>query len=62
MGRPRRLGEMAHYVGNFSGVQAARDDLGVPWMNRDGIRECIPPAYTEWIGIAFLASRQEVAA
>lgn len=50
MGRPRRPGEMAHYVGNFSGVQAARDDLGVPWMNRDGIRECIPPAYTRWIG------------
>ncbi|MBP2581874.1 DNA (cytosine-5)-methyltransferase 1 [Streptomyces sp. PvR006] len=50
MGRPRRPGEMAHYVGNFSGVQAARDDLQVPWMNRDGIRECIPPAYTQHLG------------
>ncbi|MEU6342179.1 SAM-dependent methyltransferase [Streptomyces sp. NPDC046977] len=50
MGRPRREGEMAHYVGNFSGVAEARDDLGVPWMNRDGIRECIPPAYTRHIG------------
>lgn len=50
MGRPRRDSEMAHYVGNFSGVQAARDDLRVPWMNRDGIRECIPPAYTQHLG------------
>lgn len=50
MGRPRKDGEMAHYVGNFSGVQAARDDLGVPWMNRDGIRESIPPAYTQFLG------------
>ncbi|WP_438314503.1 SAM-dependent methyltransferase [Streptomyces sp. HUAS TT3] len=50
MGRPRRPGEFAHYVGNFSGVQDARDDMRVPWMNRDGIRECIPPAYTRWIG------------
>ncbi|KAF0651171.1 MULTISPECIES: DNA cytosine methyltransferase [Streptomyces] len=50
MGRPRKDGEMAHYVGNFSGVQAARDDLGVLWMTRDGIRECIPPAYARWIG------------
>lgn len=55
MGRPRRPGEMAHYVGNFSGVQEARDDLGVPWMNRDGIRESIPPAYARWVGDQFLA-------
>lgn len=63
MGRPVPPGCYGQYVGNFSGVQAARDVLGVPWMNRDGIRECIPPAYAEWIGRAFLASRTlEVAA
>lgn len=50
MGRPRKPGEMAHYVGNFSGVEEARTDLGVPWMNRDGIRESIPPHYARWIG------------
>ncbi|WP_217215450.1 hypothetical protein [Streptomyces sp. AC550_RSS872] len=33
-----------------TGVDLARRVLGVPWMNRDGIRECIPPAYTQWIG------------
>lgn len=63
MGRPVPPGYYGQFVGNFSGVQVARDVLGVPWMNRDGIRECIPPAYAEWIGRAFLASRTlEVAA
>ncbi|BAG20176.1 MULTISPECIES: DNA cytosine methyltransferase [Streptomyces] len=62
MGRPRAAGHFAHYVGNFSGVQEARTDIGVPWMNRDGIRECIPPAYTHHIATALLASRLEVAA
>ncbi|MBW3705834.1 SAM-dependent methyltransferase, partial [Streptomyces griseus] len=42
--------------------QEARTDIGVPWMNRDGIRECIPPAYTHHIATALLASRPEVAA
>ncbi|MFJ9093414.1 MULTISPECIES: SAM-dependent methyltransferase [Streptomyces] len=62
MGRPRAAGHFAHYVGNFSGVADARTDMGVSWMNRDGIRECIPPAYTHHIATALLASRLEVAA
>ncbi|WP_432165766.1 SAM-dependent methyltransferase [Streptomyces sp. bgisy031] len=52
MGRPVPPGWYGQYVGNFSGVQQARDILEVPWMNRDGIRECIPPAYTQFIGRA----------
>ncbi|MFD3499939.1 class I SAM-dependent methyltransferase [Streptomyces sp. NPDC058678] len=63
MGRPVPPGYYGQFVGNFSGVPLARRVLGVRWMNRDGIRECIPPAYGEWIGRAFLASRTlEVAA
>lgn len=50
MGRPVTEGDWYHAVGNFSGVDYIRRDLGVPWMNRDGIRECIPPAYTEHVG------------
>lgn len=50
MGRPFQPGELRQYVGNFQGSDAARADLGVPWMNRDGIRECIPPAYGEHVG------------
>jgi DNA (cytosine-5)-methyltransferase 1 len=50
MGRPAREGEFIHAVGNFSGVETVRRDYGVPWMSRDGIRECIPPAYAEYVG------------
>lgn len=59
MGRAPRPGEYIHAVGNFSGVEQVRQDYGVPWMSRDGIRECIPPAYAEYVGrqlIAHLAS------
>ncbi|MET4669170.1 SAM-dependent methyltransferase [Streptomyces sp. PvR018] len=50
MGRPIPTGHYGQFVGNFSGVDLARRVMGVPWMNRDGIRECIPPAYTHHIG------------
>jgi len=50
MGRAFVEGELRQYVGNFHGVGLAREDLGVPWMNRDGVRECIPPAYGEHLG------------
>ncbi|MFI6561319.1 SAM-dependent methyltransferase [Streptomyces sp. NPDC050534] len=50
MGRPIPPGHYGQFVGNFSGVGHARRVMGVPWMNRDGIRECIPPAYARWVG------------
>ncbi|WP_405143833.1 hypothetical protein OG589_39800 [Sphaerisporangium sp. NBC_01403] len=56
MGRPARPHEFRHYVGNFSGVQQARDDMGMPWATRDGLREAIPPAYTRHIGHAIAAA------
>jgi DNA (cytosine-5)-methyltransferase 1 len=65
MGRPVPPGWFGQYVGNFSGVGQARAVMGVPWMNRDGIRECIPPAYTRWIGhaaLTHLTTGQEAAA
>ncbi|WP_433396946.1 SAM-dependent methyltransferase [Streptomyces sp. CA-146814] len=55
MGRPIPPGHYGQFVGNFSGVDLARRVMGVPWMNRDGIRECIPPAYTHRIGTQALA-------
>ncbi|HEU4754594.1 MAG TPA: SAM-dependent methyltransferase, partial [Armatimonadota bacterium] len=63
MGRPRKPGEFAHYVGNFSGVAEAREDMGMPWANRDGLREAIPPSYARWVGEHVLAHvRGQVAA
>ena len=55
MGRPPRDGEYMHVVGNFSGVDRARGVMGMPWANRDGLREAIPPAYTEFIGRQLIA-------
>ena len=55
MGRPPVDGEYMHVVGNFSGVEKARGVMGMPWANRDGLREAIPPAYTEFIGEQLMA-------
>lgn len=49
MGRPPQAGHRIHVVGNFSGVQQAREAMGIGWMTRDGLRESIPPAYTHYI-------------
>jgi DNA (cytosine-5)-methyltransferase 1 len=62
MGRPLKRGDWYHAVGNFSNVDYVREDMGVPWMNRDGIRESVPPVYGEYVGRQFLAQRGEVAA
>ncbi|MFG2552167.1 SAM-dependent methyltransferase [Streptomyces sp. NPDC048581] len=56
MGRPVPPSHYGQFVGNFSGVDLARRVMGVPWMNRDGIRECIPPAYAHHIGHAALTA------
>jgi DNA (cytosine-5)-methyltransferase 1 len=50
MGRKFVEGELRQYVGNFHGPDLARLDLGVPWMTREAVSECIPPAYGEFIG------------
>jgi DNA (cytosine-5)-methyltransferase 1 len=53
MGRALRDGDFYHAVGNFSGVDYVRADLGVPWMTREGIRECIPPVYAQYVAHEF---------
>jgi DNA (cytosine-5)-methyltransferase 1 len=50
MGRPVRDGEFMHIVGNFTGVALAREVMGMPWATRDGLREAVPPAYTQFLG------------
>lgn len=59
MGRPLRKGDWYHAVGNFSGVGYIRADMEVPWMTRDGMRECIPPAYAAYVGREFLLGRSQ---
>ena len=53
LGRSALNGEAIQAIGNFAGVGIIRAEWGVPWMNRDGIREAIPPQYAEWIGRQF---------
>lgn len=52
---PHQYGQ---WIGNFNGVDRARRELDVPWMNRDGIRECIPPAYSLFVAKEFLNSQK----
>ncbi len=54
MGRPPLPEEYMHVVGNFSGVAMGRKAMGITWMSRDELREAIPPAYTEFIGLQLL--------
>jgi len=65
MGRKPVDGEMMHIVGNFSGVEKAKKAMGIDWMNRDGLRESIPPAYSEYIGKQLMEevlNRRDIAA
>lgn len=61
MGRPPQPGEYMHVVGNFSGVEKAREVMGMPWASRDGLREAIPPVYTEFIGGQLLNALERAA-
>ena len=56
MGRPINPGDFYHAVGRFSGVAYVREDMGVEWMTRDQIAQCIPPVYAEYIGTQLKAS------
>lgn len=52
MGRELQEGDFYHAVGNFQQVDYVRRDLNLPWMNRDGLRECAPRQYAQYIGVA----------
>lgn len=56
MGRTPREGEFMHVVGNFSGVERGREVMGMPWANRDGLREAIPPLYATHVGKQLMAA------
>jgi DNA (cytosine-5)-methyltransferase 1 len=44
-----------HCRGHGLGADEARLAMAIDWMNRDQLREAIPPAYTEWIGRQLIA-------
>lgn len=55
MGRSPGAQDILQPVGNFAGVAEAREAMGMPWASRDGLREAIPPAYTEFVGQQLMA-------
>jgi DNA (cytosine-5)-methyltransferase 1 len=55
MGRAAGAGEHHSFVGNFSGLAVAREVMQMPWANQDGIRQAVPPVYTELVGASLMA-------
>jgi DNA (cytosine-5)-methyltransferase 1 len=57
-----RLDEMTAFVSVNGGgnctVAAASDAMGIDWMDKHGLNESLPPAYTRWIGEQFLAQQR----
>lgn len=44
------------------GVERGREAMGIDWMNREGLSEAIPPAYTQFIGEQLMTHLEERAA
>ncbi|MEU5773574.1 DNA methylase [Streptomyces venezuelae] len=60
----RREGPYVAVYGNGGGkatVPEMQAAMGITWTDvREELTEAIPPAYTQWLGTAFLTARQEV--
>lgn len=57
----RYRGRDADVFGHHSNADRIREEWGVPWMDRDGTSQSIPPAFTQWLG-ELLLNECEVAA
>lgn len=58
MGRAIKGGDMLQPVGHFAGVEYARSQMGIDWMNQNELAQAIPPTYTEFIGRYLLDSNR----
>jgi DNA (cytosine-5)-methyltransferase 1 len=64
MGRQPRPGECMQLTGHFTDAMEGRRRMGAPWMNRDGLAQAIPPAYTRYVGeriLSHLEARERAA-
>lgn len=48
-------------VGHAAGWRLAADAMGIDWMDRAGLTQAIPPAYSRYIAEAWLAQQERVA-
>lgn len=49
MGRPVKEGDIIQPVGHFSGIEYAKKQMEIDWMNTSELAQAIPPAYTKYI-------------
>lgn len=56
MGRRPQCGQLWSIAGNFTGVREAGIVMEMPWADQDGLRQAIPPKYSEWVGQQVMAS------
>lgn len=59
LGRKPKDGEVISIVGHFTGAEYARKAMGISWMTSKELAQAIPPAYTRYIGLAFLQREME---
>ena len=59
MGRMPVGDETIQAVGNYAGSPLIKAEWGVPWMDRDGTREAIPPVYARYVGEQFIESKDD---
>jgi DNA (cytosine-5)-methyltransferase 1 len=60
MGRPPKPGECMQVTGHFSDVPEAQRRMGLPGRTQGELAQAIPPAYTEHIGRALMATFKPV--
>lgn len=54
MGRKISEGDIITPVGNFSGADYARRQMGINWMTQRELSQAIPPTYTRFVGAYLL--------
>lgn len=55
LGRAARPGEAFQAMGHFPQIAMVRQQMEMPWADRDGIADSIPPIYAEFVGRQLLA-------
>lgn len=50
MGRRAKPGEFIHFVGNYTDADIVKKMLGLDWLTKKEISQCVPPQYTEFLG------------
>lgn len=58
----RYRGRAAEIFGHHGNTDRIREEWGVPWMNQYGTAQCIPPAFTQYLGEQLLSVIEQEAA